>query len=329
MSRSSRSAFTLVELLVVIAIIGVLIALLLPAVQAAREAARRSQCSSNLKQLALGVHNFESSRKKFPPAGVGYGWCSSAAGGPGDRVILNMNGWVLVLPFVEQENLANRLNLNSAFSNQATGYCCGYTGNANGTLAGNAASNGNGALMSTQLNIFWCPSEAAERIQTANAPYGPGGSLQGAQTNYDFIASRRDAGLGNQCNAWSREAFKYPFGENSDTTFGKITDGSSNTFMIGESTTDVANGQPNCWGYRGWVMTGVDPVGGINVWDIPTSTLRPDRGNLNSWGQAGSLHPTGCLFARCDGSVEFVSENTASVVLQQLSRMSDGQSPQL
>lgn len=318
-----RRAFTLVELLVVIAIIGILVALLLPAVQAAREAARRSQCSNNLKQLALGIHNLHSAQNKLPPAGQGYGWCGSTSGGTGDTAILNMSGWVHVLPYLEQGAIYERMDLKQASASQNTGFCCGFTGNGNGTVAGNPATNVNGGLMATHLDTFICPSDPGNRVQAASSAYGPGGSRTGARTNYDFIASRSDSGLsGNGCNYWKRATTRYPFGENSNATFAHITDGTSNTFMVGESTVEVANGEANCWGYRGWVMTGVDPNGGINIWYLLSGQRQ--RGNLSSWGQAGSLHPGGCQFAYCDGSVRFVSERTSSVVLLETSYMNDG-----
>ena len=109
-SRPRGRGFTLVELLVVIAIIGILIALLLPAVQAAREAARRTQCTNNLKQLGLALHNYADVHKIFPPGGLEYGWQTSSTLGaePADKLVHNLNGLVLLLPFIEQTALYDR-----------------------------------------------------------------------------------------------------------------------------------------------------------------------------------------------------------------------------
>lgn len=324
--KQSRCAFTLIELLVVIAIIAILIGLLLPAVQKVREAAARAKCQNNLKQIGLACHNYEGANQVFPTGGKGYGWCIVSAPYIGDSVIYNLNGLVLLLPYLEQTALYGQLNIYQNMSNQATGYCCSLVGNTGGVLAGDANSNGNGPRMGIKLSILLCPSDSGYPTNDASAPYGSTNSYGGYKTNYDFITSTNDF----YCNYWrnANPAYRAMFGENSATTHGMITDGTSNTLMIGETTMDVYNGRTASWGYRGWVMTGIDPQYGINDWSF-YGYITPKPGQLGSWGRAGSLHPNGAQFCFADGSVRFISQSTTTTVLAQLGYMADGSTPNL
>jgi prepilin-type N-terminal cleavage/methylation domain-containing protein len=322
-SHTSRGGFTLVELLVVIAIIGILVALLLPAVQSVRESARRTECLNNLKQLGVALHNYEDTHKQFPPAGVSYGWCIVRNQYEGDERILNLNGLTLMLPLLEQPDLHRRINFDEATSSQARGYCCSHEGNTMGTLAGDPAQNGNAALMSLQLKSLTCPSDPGKRTLGKSNAYGPGGGYDGAKTNYDFITSTRDF----FCNHWSNadHTQRTMFGENSDTHVYDVLDGLSNTIAMGETTVDVYNGRTAAWGYRGWVMTGIDLRHSINDWSFHTY-IEPRRGRLGSWGRAGSLHPGGAQFCIADGSVRFIDEEVSTATLVRLSYMADGAS---
>src|SRR5262245_57291667 len=190
----ARPAFTLVELPVVIAIIGVLVALLLPAVQSARESARRMACSNNLKQLGIALHNYHDVNLRFPPAGLNYGWCRNpppATGLANDR-ILNINGLALMMPFYEQGGMAQSYNNTAAASNVTLGNesCCGPTA-AQEPLAGGGVTTMNAQIVSTRLKIFLCPSDTTDpKIPNTTDIYSIGynkGNLgRGARTNYDF-----------------------------------------------------------------------------------------------------------------------------------------------
>jgi prepilin-type N-terminal cleavage/methylation domain-containing protein/prepilin-type processing-associated H-X9-DG protein len=321
-ARAPRRGFTLVELLVVIAIIAVLIGLLLPAVQSAREAARRGDCTSKLKQVALAVLNYESARGHFPPEGVGYGWCTSSAGGAGDTDILNMSGFVLLLPYMEETALHDRLDRRSAFANRTTGGCCSYAGNRNGTLAGSITANS--PFVTQEIPALMCLSDPGKRTSTYNH-----GSVRGAATNYDFVAN--PGGL-SSCNWWKTAAAtsRYIFGEGSRTRIADVTDGTSHTLLMGETVREVRNGSNPAWAYRAWVQHGIEPAGGINRWQGLVGTTYPFvRGKLDTWSRAGSLHPGGCNFAMADGSVRFVRENVTTTVLSQAARMADGQTAKL
>src|SRR5687768_14879280 len=143
-----RRGFTLIELLVVIAIIAALIALLLPAVQQAREAARRSQCKNNLKQIGLGLHNYHDTHRTFPPALISSGRYANSTYAP----VLNTTGWVLILPYIDQAPMYNKYNFNvpSSISNPLGGR----------PLAGGAStSDANKPIYSTKLEVYNCPSD--------------------------------------------------------------------------------------------------------------------------------------------------------------------------
>jgi prepilin-type N-terminal cleavage/methylation domain-containing protein len=347
------SGFTLVELLVVIAIIGILIALLLPAIQAARESARRIQCANNLKQLSVALHLYHDAKKTFPPLGIGHGWCM----GPthGEKVIKNQNGLLLLLPHLEEMAIFNKFNFNAAASNAMYGTtaCCSPN-NATGTLAGDAVTSGNGALLTQKLSCFSCPSDAgdpyisAEPISGNHCGYSLGGSinysiksgsgLQGAKTNYDFIASGEGYGETNSaygCNQWRRVAKgRRMFGENSYIKAAKVADGLSKTLAMSETTFDVCNGEAPAWGYRAWCMTGLDPGrNDINAftntgWGIKVGPAGSENGGapeVISWGHAASFHLAGCNMVMADGSVHFINELTdRTKVLEAMCTIADG-----
>lgn len=314
-----RRGFTLIELLVVIAIIAVLVALLLPAVQQAREAARRSQCRGNLKQLGLAISNYESTYRVYPPAGIGYGWCNASATYVATPRIHNLNGWTLLLPALDQQGLYDQFDLDQAVQGLNTGCCCGLLGAVGSTLAGNPAIHSN--IQNQQLSVFTCPSDSGNPYQGVGTCYGTTTGTGGAKTNYDFITSRSDF----SCNWWTvnNNTNRRMFGENSSCRASGVTDGLSNTLMVGETTLNVYNGRTASWGYRGWVMTGVDvETEGINNWYF-SSAPSTVPGRLGSWGRAGSTHTGGCHFAMGDGTVKFVSENINLTMLTGLAKIAD------
>ena len=327
---SARRGFTLVELLVVIAIIGILVALLLPAVQAARESARRSQCLNNLKQLGIGLHNFESAKGHFPPAGKSYGWCNRQFGYENDPVTLNSHGLMLLMPYLDQQPIIDQYDPNAASSSLTQ--CLSPT-QTHGPLAGDPVASGNGALATIVIAMLQCPSDSGEPLLPDNVYYGiaDGVGLQPAKTNYDFSVQYWEW----RCNAWENapEDIRHMFGENSDTHAGNVVDGLSKTIAMGETTFDNANGRCPPWAYRGWVQVGVDPAQGINIWMSPwTHPPNPDPnrwppkpGTVGSWSWPGSMHPAGCNFVFGDGSVRFLIETTGRTVLERFAAMADGQ----
>ena len=326
MNSRGKRGFTLVELLVVIAIIGILIALLLPAVQAAREAARRSHCTNNIKQLGLALHNYHSAHNCFPPGGVSYGHAWGP--GPNDPSIHNANGLVLMLPFAEMKPLYDQFNHRFAV--------CDYLrNNGSGVLAdgGNKATYvlPNAQLTTQVLPIFTCPSDNGDPLLYDWDGYRPYPGLRGAKTNYDFSQSANYNGVFNSWrdygNGWGPWSWRRLFGENSRSGFKDMVDGSSNTVAMAERLHNVVDGQCAAWGYRGWATSldiGNPAYNGrspINNWDCggirgcwwPGAVDEP--GTLAEWNYPGSMHPGGCNVLLGDGSVRFVSETTAMEIL--------------
>ena len=155
------------------------------------------------------------------------------------------------------------------------------------------------------------------------------------KTNYDFIAQCQGV---NRYNWWrnTTTGTRYVFGENSNATLTTISDGTSNTLMMGEQTLELFNGVTTGWSYAGWVSVGIDPVGawnltypaqGLNIWNYNnnTSPLNNKPGRRASWYNAASLHTGGVNFVYCDGSVHFVNQSADVPTLTWLSRVADGQ----
>ena len=311
MQALKRLGFTLVELLVVIAIIGILIALLLPAVQAAREAARRSHCVNNLKQCGLALQTYHDVHKVFPAVGYSRGWAGN--GGSWDALcgptVLNHNSWVTLLPHMEQQALYDAYDFRRAGGHYVRN-------NGNRPVAGDVMDHNINVVTQT-VPGFVCPSDPNDIRCSTSGSYAPKASIspyRGIKTNYDFSSYRScwDFHWWPRVFDWRQ---KYMFGDNSDCDLSEVVDGSSNTVMVNETCHWVIDGHCPAWGYRGWVMTGIDLRMGINRWDVSlgswyTGDRIPRRGRLFSWGLAGSLHPGGMNTGLADGSVRFLSETT-------------------
>ncbi len=334
--RRPLRGFTLIELLVVIAIIAVLIALLLPAVQQAREAARRTQCRNNMKQLGLAIHNYHDTHTVLPPSRIASAMvCPGCYGGPptvaspynrGPSLYLNHSGWAMLLPMIDQTALYSKWDFSQASSwSHYPGWVHSPT-----TMAGNP-DNGNATLAKTKLAAFMCPSDNGELYYPGFDQYyalsGTAGG--GARTNYDFnVYANIEYAHQQYPLAVTQESM---FGNNTSTKFADVKDGTSNTAMVTETLRTVWNGAGgNVWGANQYVGTGVDlgkyPV---NTWvygpNSPAYLYMLQVGRLAEWGTAGSLHDGGCHILMSDGAVRFLSENLDAAIRQRLHWMADGQ----
>lgn len=343
-----RSAFTLVELLVVIAIIGILIGMLLPAVQQVREAARRITCANNMRQLGIACHNYESTFSHFPP---GLNYPTSTGRQRRDEPIRDGGtqraAWATyLLPFVEQNNLFD------IFSDQTNDFEEDWW---------LAAMPDGSACASQVIPFFICPSDSG-RNGDFNEVYTPttmksmfNGALC-AKSNYVGIAGAGEApfNAGLEQLSTSQAGIFTPFwgifGISSQTTFGNISDGTTNTILFGERASrseaeaDPAGGFPAgslqdyvqgaIWAGRPFSNGDVDPPpGGGNVstdWGTlgHMNSESPENWSINGEdtprGISSSFHSGGANICLGDASVQFLSENIAIGTLGDLVRMADG-----
>jgi prepilin-type N-terminal cleavage/methylation domain-containing protein len=289
MNSSRRSpGFTLVELLVVIAIIGVLVALLLPAVQMARESARRMKCANNLKQFGIAMHNYVDVHKSFP---LGHLFRGSVDGDPNDADGGTGFGWgSAILPYIEQQAIYDQFNFQLPITN-------------------NNPSR-NLTLAQTHLPMFTCPSDIKPKNRT------DGQVTDSATSSYKACGTSYDGWQGGAIGAApNRLRFNGMFDRDNRGTalrIPEITDGTTNQFMIAEAKWKMdANGRN-----RGRIFGATDQndgaVGASNAlmlngqwqmnWTQPEGNQQPHR-------TVASEHPGGAQLCLADGSVRFVSEN--------------------
>lgn len=279
-------AFTLVELLVVIAIIGVMVGLLLPAVQAAREAARRMSCSNNLKQIGLAMHNYHDTVQSFPPGAMfgddSFGWAT------------------FILTRIEQSNVYEQINFSVEVNPDRT------------ILLSESP------VLATPIATYNCPSSTL----TSHSPFRESGGHNGARLG-GFAKNDYSACLGNGGGRITGMFGK--IGDNIRATrFRDILDGTSNTLMVGEGYTDLAeaiNGptHPNRGDFPVWCCTN-------NQHQNVVKETRIGKGP-NQFGCDdcfASNHPGGVQFVFADGSVNFVSENIDQQLYVNLGDKADG-----
>jgi prepilin-type N-terminal cleavage/methylation domain-containing protein len=310
--RRIPKAFTLVELLVVIAIIGILVGLLLPAVQAAREAARRMQCSNNVKQTALACHNYESTFKTFPPGGiVSYAPTTNVTASNFCTVGLNRTQapWsVLILPFLEEGNLYNQFNFSLRF-----------TGSSN--IPGDTP---NRELFALNMKKYQCPSDPNSQSSVNNSNYL---GVQGGGPPTGVGSAPCATQLGQR--VFFQNGIIYV---NSKTKIGYITDGTTNTFLIGESRYMPTPNMRADGFHAGWASS----VKADNAFAVP-ATFAAAVLAINAQARCGppdcfqfvsrlfgSQHTGGCMFGLADGSVQFVSQNIDINVYRQMAVRNDG-----
>ncbi len=298
-----RSGFTLVELLVVIAIIGILIALLLPAVQAAREAARRSQCTNNLKQIGLGMHNYHDIYRALPVGAYACCWGT----------------WkVALLPYIEQVNLRQLYVDNNKY----------------GTPVDNAryAHAVNLPVTTTHIPTYQCPSDSPNP-----------NTFISKITSDNYSVNYGNTGLGQQATLNGIKFGGAPFSNSGSTTsdpkvynFRDIRDGLSNTLMVAEVIQGIGNDLRgfSWWGDASGFETYLAPNSSLPdvIYTTGYCNNQPQQGlpcigtptaTQPSMYGSRSRHPAGVQVVACDGSTHFVNDSV-SLLIWQMSSTTQG-----
>jgi prepilin-type N-terminal cleavage/methylation domain-containing protein/prepilin-type processing-associated H-X9-DG protein len=321
-----RKGFTLIELLVVIAIIAILIALLLPAVQQAREAARRSTCKNNLKQIGLALHNYHDATKLFPASGYASGFVASdswtTSGAPAIPRQSNTSGFVMMLPYMDLAALYKQWSFNDAAS---ISYHPSYPANNASTVLGNPTVNA--AISKAPLAVLTCPSDNGSPNYPGMDNYYAISTTQtgGYRTNYEFSTNYNQYVYPHYVASLAPNA-RPLFGFDQSYSTRDVRDGTSNTVAMIEQVREKYNGSISGWSHRGWVNPGVDlSWERINRWDYPGVPASYLVGRLGQWATAGSLHAGGCQAVMADGSVRFINEKIDTPTRQRLSTMADNQ----
>ncbi len=289
--RKKKRGFTLVELLVVIAIIGILVALLLPAVQAAREAARRMQCSNHLKQIGLAFHNHHDTFKAFPTGGWHWSIAPEFRNGTSPEISPRQGaGWAYqILPYVEEIAV--------------------WEG-AGGATLDDRQRNAIGA----KISGYFCPSRRSPEAFNLASWYGPPGTYEHGMIDYAACCVNSPAAVErvNDANINLRR---------SSTNFAKITDGTANTLLVGEKRLNFL---------RVGSVQGDDNEGYTSGWDhdvIRDATRKPLPDPRAGDGQLrfGASHPGAFNVVLVDGSVRAIPYTIDATVFANFGNRQDGQ----